>query len=256
MRDSLAPHPELVARRSPGVHVPSPVQSPALTQLHDVSQRVGIVPHIPHGVVPDPPGKHAPSPPHAPYTQTLVASQNRSWLPHIPHGTISAAPGVGQASEAQGPADSNTHVSPQTLSRVSPAAHPSELRTLVPGAHSPSPSQADVVSQTQLAVQRAICVPQLPHEIASEVPATHSPLSPSHGPFAHTRSAVQKRSRVPHAPHASVSSAPATSQGSGLASGASAASLGVSASSPPSSPPWVVPHPIMTRTARRRRTVG
>ena len=52
---------------------------------------------------------------------------------------------------------------------------------MVPGLHSPSPSQKLQRPQRQEASQLRDCVPQLPHARVSSAPAAHSP-SPAQAP--------------------------------------------------------------------------
>ena len=110
--------------------------------------------------------------------------------------------------------------------RLSPGAQPEEVRLRVPGAHSPSPSQAESTSQSQVVVQRAICVPQLPQEMSSDAPGVHTPSS-SHAPKDQTRSSVQKRSNMPQLPHGTRSVAPGVSQWVSPPSGASGPTSGL-----------------------------
>ena len=78
---------------------------------------------------------------------------------------------------------------------------------LVPGAHSPSPAHAEPAIHVHSVLQRAVCVPQLPHASTSVVPGVHTP-SPVQGSYCHWREASQKRVALPQRPHATVSLAP------------------------------------------------
>lgn len=103
-------------------------------------------------------------------------------VPQRPQATVSLAPGVGHESSPQVPLSSGMQLSSQSASRAWPAGQPSEVRTLEPGSHPPSPVQVPTLSHSQEALQRWVCVPQRPQEPDRSSPGTHAPVSPLHGP--------------------------------------------------------------------------
>lgn len=95
----------------------------------------------------------------------------------------------------------------QVRVRAWPSLQPVVVVVVDPAAHSPSPPQVPVGCQTHSVVQRAVCIPQLPHETSFVVPGWHIP-SPVHTSYSHRPVAAQKRVVVPQRPQDTVSSAP------------------------------------------------
>lgn len=149
--------------------------------VHVSSQRAVVVPHIPHATVEVVPGTQPCSPVHGPYSQTSDDVQKRCIVPHIPQRTLSIAPAEGHVATVHAPTGLYVHVSSQSCSCVCPGGQPTPSRVLVPGAQTPSPAQAPVTSHAHAVVQRADCVPQLPHATSPIVPGAQTP-SPSHAP--------------------------------------------------------------------------
>ena len=125
----------------------------AMDATHDVAEvRVGFLPN-PSDV------RGAPGLPVSAPASAAASMIPESALPaSVPPSTVPPSLAT------QMPSISKTHSFVHITLRLSPGAQREEVRLRVAGAHSPSPSQADSTSQSQVVVQRAICVPQLPQD--------------------------------------------------------------------------------------------
>lgn len=133
VRDCPSEQPALVVVVVPGAHSPSPLHAAAGCHTHSVVQRAVCIPQLPQGTDIVVPGWHMPSLVHSSYSHCPVAAQKRLVRPQRPQDTSSSAPGVSQESSAQVPPVPGSHESLQTASRVCPAGHPADVRTVVPG---------------------------------------------------------------------------------------------------------------------------
>jgi hypothetical protein len=166
---------ELMQVLAGGVHTRSPVQVPTGSQSHVAEQPRLCVPHRPHASVDVAPGMHSPSPVQSPSTQRRALLQVRTRVPHMPHATLIVCPGV-HSSSSQVPG-MYVHAAPQVSARDWPLGHPSSVLDIAPGVHSPSPVHAVLVSHSHAVLQRAIRVPQSPHATGSVVPGAQIPSS-------------------------------------------------------------------------------
>lgn len=189
--------------------------APQWLESVEVSTQVALAPHGTRGAA------HS----HTAPMQDAPAWQGRSHAPQCasslrrsaqrsPHHVVSVGQ-VGTIGPSHAPCGWYVHALSQVSRRVWSGTQPSLTRRDSPGLHSPSPSQASLVSHAHALVQRSTREPQRPHSRVRVAPGAHSPSS-VHSPYSHTRSMLQKRSVSPQLPQATVSSAPGVSQGSSI----------------------------------------
>lgn len=159
--------PERATQPEPPVHTPA-------TQVWPLAQASPHAPQLSSSVW------VSASPVHGPSTHAPLALHVRTRVPQRPQATVIVSLGV---HATQGPSV-YAHASLQVRVRDWPALQPVVEVVVVPGAHSPSPLHAPAAIQVHSVLQRASCVPQLPHASVSVVPGMHTP-SPVHGSYCH-----------------------------------------------------------------------